>query len=91
MRAKFVVPHDVVRAYWKMFVNTLAYTVQSPKPHVETGRHAYRERFDQVEALAVFGQYCSEDAGDKSESHKASLPSSGVIARIILQMACDLR
>src|SRR5215467_2914366 len=31
----------IVRAYWKLFVNRLAYTVQSPTPHPETGRHYY--------------------------------------------------
>lgn len=41
MKAKIVARHDLVRAYWELFVNRLAYTVQSPKPHVETGKHYY--------------------------------------------------
>src|SRR5579883_445137 len=32
---------EIVRAYHKLFVNRLAYTVQSPTPHPETGRHYY--------------------------------------------------
>ncbi|MGC2742881.1 MAG: hypothetical protein WA672_06820, partial [Candidatus Angelobacter sp.] len=32
---------EIVRAYHKLFVNRLAYTVQSPAPHPETGRHYY--------------------------------------------------
>ena len=32
---------DVVQAYWQLFVNRRAYTMQSMKPHSETGRHYY--------------------------------------------------
>jgi hypothetical protein len=32
---------ETVRAFWNLFVNRLAYTVQSPRPHKETGRHYY--------------------------------------------------
>ena len=32
---------DVVQAYWQLFVNRRAYTMQSMRPHPETGRHYY--------------------------------------------------
>ncbi len=32
---------EVVRAYWQLFVNRRAYTMQSMRPHAETGRHYY--------------------------------------------------
>ena len=41
MKSKFIVTEDLVRAYWNLFVNRLAYTVQSPVPHAETGKHYY--------------------------------------------------
>src|ERR1051326_3545898 len=41
MKPKLIASSDLVRAYWQLFVNRLAYTVQSPNPHEETGRHYY--------------------------------------------------
>jgi hypothetical protein len=41
MKSKVKASDDIVRAYWELFVNRLAYTVQSPTPHSETGRHYY--------------------------------------------------
>jgi len=35
------VGHNIVLAYRNLFVNRLAYTVQSPAPHPESGRHYY--------------------------------------------------
>ena len=32
---------DIVRAYWRLFVNRRAYTLQSIRPHPVTGRHHY--------------------------------------------------
>ena len=32
---------EVVQAYWQLFVNRRAYTMQSLRPHRETGRHYY--------------------------------------------------
>ena len=32
---------EVVQAYWELFVNRRAYTMQSMRPHLETGRHYY--------------------------------------------------
>lgn len=32
---------EVVRAYWELFVNRRAYTMQSMRPHPENGRHYY--------------------------------------------------
>jgi hypothetical protein len=32
---------EVVQAYWELFVNRRAYTMQSMRPHQETGRHYY--------------------------------------------------
>lgn len=33
--------HQIVSDYWHLFVNRRAYTVQSMRPHPETGRHYY--------------------------------------------------
>lgn len=41
MKSKFAASDSLVRAYWNLFVNRLAYTVQSPAPHAETGKHYY--------------------------------------------------
>lgn len=41
MTSKTNAGDQIVRAYWNLFVNRLAYTVQSPTPHPETGRHYY--------------------------------------------------
>lgn len=41
MKPKITASDDLVRIYWRLFVNRLAYTVQSPNPHPETGRHYY--------------------------------------------------
>ena len=32
---------EIVREYWRLFVNRRAYTVQSMRPHPESGRHYY--------------------------------------------------
>jgi hypothetical protein len=41
VNAKLIATQDAVRAYRTLFVNRLAYTLQSPKPNPETGRHYY--------------------------------------------------
>src|SRR6185437_2831624 len=41
MKSSLTATDDLVRAYWNLFVNRLAYTVQSPAPHAETGKHYY--------------------------------------------------
>lgn len=41
MDIKLKADGEIVRAYWELFINRLAYTVQSPRPHSETGRHYY--------------------------------------------------
>src|SRR5260370_33513870 len=41
MRKRSAIPPQVVPAYWRLFVNGRAYTLQSARPHPETGRHYY--------------------------------------------------
>ena len=41
MKNRLKAGDDIVLAYRELFVNRLAYTVQSPAPHPETGRHYY--------------------------------------------------
>jgi hypothetical protein len=41
MKSRFHASPETVRAYRALFVNRLAYTVQSITPHPETGRHYY--------------------------------------------------
>jgi len=41
MQPKLKAGHNIVLAYRNLFVNRLAYTVQSPAPHSESGRHYY--------------------------------------------------
>ena len=41
MKPEFIATDDLVKSYWELFVNRLAYTIQSPRPHPETGRHYY--------------------------------------------------
>ena len=41
MKSQLAASDSLVHAYWELFVNRLAYTVQSPMPHRETGRHYY--------------------------------------------------
>ncbi len=41
MKARLVAETQIVGDYWRLFVNRRAYTVQSMRPHPETGRHYY--------------------------------------------------
>jgi hypothetical protein len=41
MKPEFIATDGLVKTYWELFVNRLAYTVQSPRPHPETERHYY--------------------------------------------------
>jgi len=41
MRKPSAIPPQVVQDYWRLFVNRRAYTLQSARPHPETGRHYY--------------------------------------------------
>jgi hypothetical protein len=41
MEPKILVTDEMVARYFDLFVNRRAYTVQSPAPHPETGRHYY--------------------------------------------------
>ena len=41
MAKELTAPLHVIEAYWRLFVNRRAYTVQSARPHHETGRHYY--------------------------------------------------
>jgi len=41
MATTITVTREVVTDYWQLFVNRRAYTVQSMRPHPETGRHYY--------------------------------------------------
>src|SRR6266567_3352199 len=41
MRKPSAIPPQVVQDYWRLFVNRGAYTLQSARPHPETGRHYY--------------------------------------------------
>src|SRR5579864_3193889 len=41
MKPEFIATDDLVKSYWELFVNRLAYTIQSPRPHPETERHYY--------------------------------------------------
>jgi len=41
MRKPSAITPQLVQKYWRLFVNRRAYTLQSPRPHPETGRHYY--------------------------------------------------
>jgi hypothetical protein len=41
MRKRSAIPPQIVRDYWRLFVNRRAYTLQSKRPRPETGRHYY--------------------------------------------------
>lgn len=41
MKATLAAEPQIVNDYWRLFVNRRAYTVQSMRPHPETGRHHY--------------------------------------------------
>ena len=41
MRTTVRASQEIVREYWRLFVNRRAYTLQSIRPHAETGRHYY--------------------------------------------------
>jgi hypothetical protein len=41
MHKPSAIPPQVVQDYWRLFVNRRAYTLQSTRPHPETGRHYY--------------------------------------------------
>ena len=41
MRSTVMASQEIVREYWELFVNRRAYTLQSIRPHPETGRYYY--------------------------------------------------
>jgi hypothetical protein len=41
MEKRSTIPPQLVQDYWRLFVNRRAYTLQSNRPHPETGRHYY--------------------------------------------------
>jgi hypothetical protein len=41
MRKLSTIPPQAIQDYWRLFVNRRAYTLQSTRPHPETGRHYY--------------------------------------------------
>ncbi len=41
MRKPSAIPPQVVQDYWRLLVNRRVYTLQSTRPHPETGRHYY--------------------------------------------------
>lgn len=41
MQKRSAIPPQVIRDYWRLFVNRRAYTLQSAHPRSETGRHYY--------------------------------------------------
>ncbi len=43
---------EIVREYWRLFVNRRAYTVQSMRPHPESGRHYYFRPSDRQDRQA---------------------------------------
>lgn len=53
MNGKLVASQDAVRAYRALFVNRLAYTVQSPRPHRVTGRHYYFRPTDNEQPIPL--------------------------------------
>jgi len=47
-RLRLKVPADVVEDYFRLFVNRRAYTLQSDRPHAESGRHYYYRPTDKT-------------------------------------------
>jgi hypothetical protein len=41
MQKRSTIPPQVIEDYWRLFVNRREYTLQSTRPHPETGRHYY--------------------------------------------------
>jgi TOTE conflict system primase-like protein len=41
MRKRSAIPPQAIQDYWRLFVNRRAYTLQSTRPHPETGRYYY--------------------------------------------------
>ena len=53
MRKPLAIPPQVVQDYWRLFVNRRAYTLQSARPHPETGRHYYFRPSDKRTGAAL--------------------------------------
>ncbi len=53
MRKPSAIPPQVVQDYWRLFVNRRAYTLQSARPHPETGRHYYFRSSDKRTGAAL--------------------------------------
>ncbi len=47
-RLRLKAPADVVEEYFRLFVNRRAYTLQSDRPHPESGRHSYYRPTDKT-------------------------------------------
>jgi len=53
MRKRSAIPPQVVKEYWRLFVNRRAYTLQSTHPHPETGRNYYFRPTDKRTGASV--------------------------------------
>jgi hypothetical protein len=53
MNPKLLASPEIVRAYRALFINRLAYTVQSTAPHPETGRHYYYRPKDKEQPVPL--------------------------------------
>jgi hypothetical protein len=53
MHKPSAIPPQVVQDYWRLFVNRRAYTLQSARPHPETGRHYYFRPSDKRTGAAL--------------------------------------
>ncbi len=53
MRKRSTIPPQAIEDYWRLFVNRRAYTLQSTRPHPETGRHYYFRPSDKRTGAAL--------------------------------------
>ena len=56
MEPKLTATADMVRQFHELFVNRRAYTVQSMRPHPESGRHMHQSRVIRYEKATAGDQ-----------------------------------
>ena len=89
MQPEVIATTEIVNQYWQRFVNRKAYTVQSFKPHPESGRHYYFRPTTKAEKRPLtLDQDTVRGRTGRRHHHRALCDQSKEPA---MQVGCDRR
>ena len=72
-RLRLKAPADVVEDYFRLFVNRRAYTLQSDRPHPESGRHYYYRPTDKTTGQGLQPDLRHDPAPYRGRNHHRPL------------------